>query len=309
MSRVVVTGVNGFVGKHLADELLRHGHEVVGIGHEPGHAVAGLTDYIDQDLTTRWPAVTADAVVHLAGLSAVGPSFHEPQRYVTVNSSMVTHLGEALLASGFRGRVLVVSSGAVYDARSGRPLDEESPLGFGSPYVVSKVLVENLAAYYAGRGLDVAVTRPFNHIGPGQQRGFLVPDLLAAGLEAAAAGSPVRVGDLETRRDYTDVRDVVRAYRLLLEAERLDHRVFNVCSGRSWSGKELLDLLRTAAGLKRLVVEVDAARLRPDDPRDVVGVATLLRDTVGWQPEIGLEQSIHDFVATSCDAGAERPSG
>jgi GDP-4-dehydro-6-deoxy-D-mannose reductase len=192
--------------------------------------------------------------------------------------------------------VLVVSSGAVYDARQALPLTEESRIGHGSPYVVSKLLVEHQAGYYATRGLDVVVARPFNHIGPGQGPGFLVPDLYGAVRAAATTDGIVRVGDLDTRRDYTDVRDVVRAYRLLLEADELEHRLFNVCSGRSWSGRELLDLLAEALDVRGLTVEVDPARVRPDDPREVVGSAARLDEAVGWKPAFDVVTSITDFV-------------
>ena len=296
--RVAVTGVNGFVGHHLVAELVAAGAEVVGIGHEPDGGPAGLSDYVSQDLTQGWPqGLEVRAVVHLAGLSAVGPSFDDPQRYLDQNSAMVTHLCEGVLAHSPGVRLLVVSSGAVYDAHQDLPLDETGRIGFSSPYVVSKVLVENQVAYYAGRGLDAVVARPFNHIGPGQGLGFLVPDLLAAADAAAVSGQPLRVGDLGTRRDYTDVRDVARAYRLLLEADDLGARVFNVCSGRSWSGRELLGVLEDAWPHGRVEVEVDDRRIRPRDPREIVGDNTRLRQAVAWKPEIDIADSIRDFVA------------
>ena len=130
--------------------------------------------------------------------------------------------------------------------------------------------MENLVAYYGGRGLDVVVARPFNHIGPGQKEGFLLPDLVTEATSAAADGRPMRVGDLTTSRDYTDVRDVARAYRLLLEAELgpdfAADRVFNVCSGRARSGDELCDLALAELGLAHLERSVDESRIRPNDP-------------------------------------------
>jgi GDP-4-dehydro-6-deoxy-D-mannose reductase len=298
--RVAVTGVNGFVGRHLVNELVVAGVDVVGVGHEERGAPDGLSEYVSQDLTRGWPrSLDVDAVVHLAGLSAVGPSFDEPQRYLDQNSAMVTHLAEGLLRESTRVRVLVVSSGAVYDARQDQPLSEAARIGFSSPYVVSKVLVENLVAYYAGRGLDAVVARPFNHIGPGQGTGFLVPDLLAGAAAAATSGGPLRVGDLDTRRDYTDVRDVVRAYRLLVEAEHLDDRVFNICSGRSWSGRELLGLLESEWPHGEIAVEVDESRFRPGDPREIVGDSSRLHRAVGWKPEVDVPTSVRDFVTAS----------
>lgn len=295
--RVAVTGVNGFVGRHLVPELVSAGVDVVGVGHEERAAPEGLSDYVCQDLTAGWPrGLDVDAVVHLAGLSAVGPSFAQPQRYLDQNSAMVTHLAEGVLDEAPRARVLVVSSGAVYDAHQGLPFGEDSRIGFSSPYVVSKVLVENQVAYYAGRGLDAVVARPFNHIGPGQGRGFLLPDLLAGAETAAATGEPLRVGDLDTRRDYTDVRDVVRAYRLLIEAEHLDERVFNVCSGRSWSGRELLGLLQAEWAHGAVAVERDEDRIRPGDPAEIVGDGSRIAKAVGWRPERDVPSSVRDFV-------------
>lgn len=300
VQRVAVTGVNGFVGRHLVNELVGAGVEVVGVGHEDRAVPAGVTDYVSQDLAVGWPrGLDVDAVVHLAGLSAVGPSFEDPQRYLDQNSAMVTHLAEGLLSDSPRVRVLVVSSGAVYDAQQALPFGEDSRIGFSSPYVVSKVLVENQVAYYAARGLDAVVARPFNHIGPGQGTGFLVPDLLCAAAAAAATGESLRVGDLDTRRDYTDVRDVARAYRLLVEAEHLADRVFNVCSGRSWSGQELLGLLESEWPFGAVKVEVDERRVRPGDPREIVGDSLRLHRAVGWKPTIDVPTSVRDFVRES----------
>lgn len=296
-TRVVVTGANGFVGVHLVKELVSYGMSVIGVGHDETGLPEGLDDYVCQDLTRAWPReLDPDAVVHLAGLSSVGPSFERPQRYIQENSAMITHLCEGLLTAQAATRLLVVSSGAVYDARQDLPLSESSRIGFSSPYVVSKILVENQVAYYAGRGLDATVVRPFNHIGPGQGPGFLVPDLLAAAKRASELGEPMPVGDLDTRRDYTDVRDVVRAYRLLLEPDGLVHRVFNVCSGRSWSGRELLALLEPEWPFGRVDVTVDYRRIRPGDPREVVGSNTRLHQAVGWLPEIDVPTSVRDFL-------------
>jgi GDP-4-dehydro-6-deoxy-D-mannose reductase len=297
---VAVTGVNGFVGRHLAHELAAHGVAVVGIGHEPGADLPGMTEYVEADLTRGWPTLpTVDAIVHLAGLSAVGPSFAQPQRYIEQNSRMVTAMAESLIDAGARSRVLVISSGAVYEPHQELPLDEDARIGHSSPYVVSKLLVEAQAAYYRTRGLDVLVARPFNHVGPGQGPGFLVPDL-AAGLRAfAATGEPCVIGDLDTRRDYTDVRDVVRAYRLLLQVADPQHGRFNVCSGVSRSGREVLELLTAAEGLEDVPVRVDPSRVRPGDPRDIRGDYKRLADATGWKPKVSLAASIGDFVTAS----------
>jgi len=289
--RVAVSGVTGFVGGHLTRELVGHGHEVLGVskGPVPPDVADLLTDYVDQDLTLAWPFGAVEAVVHLAGLSAVGPSFAAPQLYLEQNSAPVTRLCERLLAEGQSPRVVVVSTGAVY--APGRGLDEGAPTEASSPYAVSKLLIETQCAYYRRRGLDITVVRPFNHIGPGQQPGFLLPDLIAG----VRSGS-LTAGNLHTRRDYTDVRDVVRAYRLAVESQRTEAFVLNVCSARSVSGQTMLELVAGALGVPVPPVTVDSARLRPDDPLEILGDNRLIAEVLGWRPEIDLETTVRDTV-------------
>ena len=333
-TRIAVTGVNGFVGRHLAAELAGNGIEVVGIGIEekPDPALGSLLrEYVVADLVEEWPDTgTVGAVIHLAGLAAVGPSFDEPQRYITVNSAMVTNLCEGVLASGSSPRVVLVSSGAIYDGKQMLPLTEESAIAFNSPYTVSKVLTENQAAYYRGRGLDCVIARPFNHIGPGQGPGFLLPDLAAAltmveepaslvevraceprtqealvsrprpsAPQPAArrpSARPLKVGNLTTRRDYTDVRDVARAYRMLATQPHLSHSIYNICSGRSLAGNDILTELLKASGLSCVDTEIDESRLRPDDPAEIVGDNSRLRDDLGWTPRFSIEDTIADYL-------------
>jgi GDP-4-dehydro-6-deoxy-D-mannose reductase len=295
--KVAVSGVAGFVGRHLTRELVSHGHEVVGLskGPSPAELEDLVAEHVEADLTAGWPDVSCDAVVHLAGLSAVGPSFEDPQRYLTENSAQVTHLCEQVLASGLSPRIVVVSTGAVYAPGVG--LTEASPTVASSPYAVSKLLVETQCAYYRRRGLDITVMRPFNHLGPGQSTGFLLPDLLAGVRAATAEDRALTVGSLETRRDYTDVRDVVRAYRLAVEAERIEAPVLNVCSGVSVSGREMLELVAAALEVPVPPVEVDPRRLRPGDPPEIRGDASLIADLLGWSPSIDLPTTVRDTVA------------
>jgi GDP-4-dehydro-6-deoxy-D-mannose reductase len=294
--RVVVSGVNGFVGGHLARDLHAHGHAVVGLGKGPVEAAVAhlLDDYEEVDLAERWPDRESDAVVHLAGLSAVRPSFADPQGYLEGNSAPVTHLCEGLVAAGRTGadspRIVVVSTGAVYAPGVG--VSETSPTEATSPYAVSKLLVESQCAYYRRRGLDITVMRPFNHIGPGQRQGFLLPDLI----DAVRAGT-LTAGNLDTRRDYTDVRDVARAYRLAVEAAEVGVPVLNVCSGTSVSGREMLALVTRELGVADLDITVDPSRLRPGDPEEIRGDNALIGATLGWKPEIDLDTTVRETVA------------
>ena len=294
-----MTGVGGFVGPHLVRELASHGHSVIGMGLGPVGEDVGplLSDYVAVDLRDHWPSVNCNAIVHLAALSAVGPSFNEPQRYIESNSAPMTRLAEALLSTNEKVRVVVVSTGAVYHTADNQSLDEGSPTNPSSPYIVSKILTEARSAYYRQRGLDILVMRPFNHIGPGQGPGFLLPDLVSGVTNWMETEESVRVGNLATRRDYTDVRDVVRAYRLALEAPQVTAPVLNVCSGKSVSGRELLDLVADALTDGRPPeIHVDQAKFRPGDPGEIRGNNTAIRETLGWQPSIGLVQTVRDVV-------------
>lgn len=298
---LVITGATGFVGTHLARIAASAGWRVVAVGRdsEPTSELSRVCDdYVGHDLTTSWPipAGTADATVHLAGLAAVGRSFSQPQEYIQANSAMMTHMGEAMTSDAAPGRLIVVSSGAVYAPPLGDvKIDEEHAVEPTSPYAVAKILVETQARYYARRGLDVVVMRPFNHIGPGQGPGFLVPDLTAA-LATLPDGDTLEVGNLSSARDYTDVRDVAAAYLSVATAGSHRHGLYNVASGRSLTGQRILDLIADALDRPVPTLRVDPDRLRPDDPPAITGSAERIRREFGWHPTITPEESIRDFV-------------
>lgn len=297
---LAVTGVDGFVGRHVARLAVAGGWRVVGLSRatEPDAELSSLlSGYHAADLAKEWPAsLRADAVIHLAGLAAVGPSFDSPQEYIETNSAMVTLMCEAMLDWDAPPRVVGVSSGAVYRAVTpSQAVDEQTPTAPTSPYVVSKLLVEQQLGYYAHRGIDTVIVRPFNHIGPGQRRGFLVPDLAAA-LRELTPGEPLPAGNLSTERDYTDVRDVAAAYLLLAGAPSHEHSVYNVCSGKAVAGHDMLALVASALELPVPRTIVDPERVRAIDNPRITGSADRLRDEYGWAPQIDVAQSIADYV-------------
>jgi GDP-4-dehydro-6-deoxy-D-mannose reductase len=307
MKTILVTGVTGFVGHHLSKELFDQGHLVVGTDRgaeippelEPFVAeYFGDTDLTDAASVAKLPLERLDAVINLAGLAQVGSSFGKDQakRYNRINVDVHTVLAKKLLELGRKAtRVIAVSTGAVYDNHQPMPLNEDSKLAAtNSPYALSKVAMEDAMSDYIDEGLDVVVVRPFNHIGPGQLGGFLVPDLISQ----VTTSNAVVAGDLSTERDYTDVRDVVKAYALLATLPNLPHLLYNICSGRSTKGEDLLELIIRAAGkeLSEIEVSVDENRLRPNDPKKVVGNNSLLRSDTGWAPTISLQQTISDIL-------------
>lgn len=301
MQKIVITGVNGFVGKHLTRELKSAGHFVIGLDRSdaPHEEIAALIDdYRTADLAAGWPELPdVDAILHLAGLAAVGPSFDNPQGYININSAIVTNMCEYYLRQVKKPRIVTISSGAIYDPTAPLPITESSPIAYTSPYTVSKVLLENQAAYYASRGIECIVMRPFNHVGPGQLAGFLVPDLAEKIRSRASDTDPIEVGNLDTKRDYTDVRDVVRAYRLVATKEgTLDHPIYNVCSGASHSGHEVLDALAAAMQIEAPQTVINEKFLRPNDIMDIRGDNSRLVNEFDWKLTYSFEQTITDFV-------------
>jgi len=302
MNKVLVTGVNGFVGQHLAKELSENGAEVIGVGGPRGATETSpylskyyVVDLMDRRATEDLDFSEIDSVVHLAGLASVGPSFDDPMKYITTNMSLEANLFEVALKQNKKPRFLIVSTGGVYDPSTPLPLTEESKVTPSSPYAVSKLGQEQLAQYYNRRGFEVLIARPFNHIGPGQGLGFIVPDLTEQVLAIANGKSAeLKVGNLDAKRDYTDVRDIVCAYRLLLEKGH-DGETYNICSGVSRSGNELLSLITEAAGVTPKIA-LDPAKMRPSDTPDIYGSHEKVTQATGWQPKIALEQTIKDAV-------------
>ena len=301
--RVFVTGAIGFVGQWLEKELSRHGHEVV---PAPGPDVLDISDRCG---LVRWldhPNGRPDALVHLAGMAFAPDAGHDPAEAFRVNVGGTVALFEALRELGIRPPVLVSGSADVYGSPRPEdlPLSEDAPFSPNSPYSLSKVAQEGAAAEASARyGFPVVVTRSFNHTGPGQRPVFVVP-AMAQRVMAVKRGQATSVpaGNVDVRRDLTDVRDVVVAYRLLIEAVAAGNladrfRVVNVASGEAVTVRDIIERLCALAGVAP-VIEIDQSLVRADDPAEVRGDATLIRQLVGWQPRIPRQQTLIDVLAT-----------
>ncbi|PQE00505.1 hypothetical protein CYL16_12945 [Mycobacterium sp. EPG1] len=298
--RVVVTGATGFVGQAVVERLAISGYEVVGVAERAGpppEITQHLSDYHAADLTCEWPNVGSfDGLIHLAGLAAVGPSFDRPQSYINANSAMVTNIFEYVVQENWKGRALIVSSGAVYKlSAEHRPLTEDGAVEPTSPYVVSKLLVELQAEYYRRRGIDALIARPFNHIGPGQTGGFIVPDLVEK-MRSHEPGSTLAAGNLDSERDYTDVRDIAAAYELILQIPHPEFSTYNICSGNSRTGWSVLEAI--CERLRAPLPQVEIANTRALDPSSVTGSSSRLTRETGWTPKIPFEKSIDDYVSS-----------
>lgn len=292
----VVTGAHGFVGRHLVDHLRAAGIDVVGT--DRAHGGPDLADA--GAVRAFMVGVAPTEVYHLAGWADVGGSWAQPEAAFAANALGTLHVLEACRAAGVR-RVLNVSSADVYGrvAPDDLPITEEQPLAPVTPYAASKVAADFLALQaWLGHGLEVVRVRAFNHLGPGQSEHFVGPAVaMKIARNERDGGEEVTVGNLDPRRDVTDVRDVVRAYRLLM-AGGAPGEVYHVCSGRALAVREICErLLAMARTPMRLVP--DPALQRPVEVPVLVGSNERLRAATGWEPEIPLEQTLADLMSDS----------
>jgi GDP-4-dehydro-6-deoxy-D-mannose reductase len=299
----LVTGATGFAGGHLLDSLTDHAPVVAWYrpeGHPPDpnrHLDWRAVDLLDPAAVADSIEDTMPAVIyHLAGAPQVDTSWASVVPHLRTNMLGTHHLLEAVKQLGRPCRVLVVSSAQIYQV-SDEPLDESAPLIPPSPYGLSKLAQDQLALRACqDEGLDVVIARPFNHAGPRQRAAFAVSSFARqiARIEAELAPPVLAVGNLDTRRDLTDVRDVVDAYRVMM-ATAAAGRPYNICSGRAWKIGDLLEELLHFSRV-RIAVTVDEQRLRPSDVPVVQGDASRIRAELGWEPRIPVEQTLSDTL-------------
>lgn len=312
---ILVTGAAGFAGSHLLD-LLDQGPVPLVAWRRPGEPFpAGRTgdelrwmsiELLDRDAVADAVAdVRPTAVYHCAGAAHVGQSWDRTYDTLATNLLGTYHLLRALRVNGLTARVLIPGSALVYKP-SDSAITEDDPIGPASPYGLSKLAQEMIGLRMAREeGLPVVVTRSFNHVGPRQHPSFFAASFArqVARIEAGLAEPVMTVGNLETRRDLTDVRDTVRAYGALIERGR-PGEVYNVCSGHAYRIREILDLLlaRTRAPI---TINVDPALYRPNDTPVVLGSYRRLHDELGWAPEIPVERTVDDLLRYWRDVSVE----
>lgn len=303
--RVLVTGVTGFVGHHLVAALAAAGHEVHGLVRTadervPPDVVVHTGDIRDRAaVAAAVAAADAEGIVHLAGASSVGQSFADPVGTWDVNLGGTLAVLEAVRNRPAPARCLVVTSGEIYGrvAADRLPVDADTALHPLSPYAASKAAADIAAAQYrAGYDLPVIRVRAFNHVGPGQDPRFVIPNVARQLARAEAVGTApvVRVGNVSTRRDFTDVRDMVDAYVRLLERGDPD-TPYLACSGRSVAVRELVDGLAELCALE-VRVESDPGLVRSGEQPDLYGSPERLSADVGWTARIPLRTTLSDTL-------------
>jgi GDP-4-dehydro-6-deoxy-D-mannose reductase len=286
LTPALVTGGTGFAGPHLLS--------LLGDAAAPRRSELDLLD---------GPAVSdfvrdlrPTAVFHLAAQASVRRSWEDPGETLRANLDMTLNVLEAVRRAAPDASVLLVGSGEIYGVPERLPVAEDAPLRPQNPYAVSKAACDLLGCEYAdAHGMRVVRTRSFNHAGPGQSDDYVVGTLTRQVADAELAGGEeavLRVGNLEAARDFTDVRDVVRAYAAAVE---LPAGAYNVCSGRSVSVSELVELLGRVARVG-VRAEVDPERVRAHEVPEIRGSSERLQDATGWGPEIPLEQTLADAL-------------
>ncbi|MBR6046445.1 MAG: GDP-mannose 4,6-dehydratase [Ruminococcus sp.] len=295
--RALITGSEGFIGRHLTAELRANGYEVIG-----GDISSGADELLDiTDLSALCfllSELRPELIINLAGQANVGLSWKQPQTTVELNTVGFLNLAEAVKDFDRSIRIIAIGSADEYGRLGDRGVSvtEETPLSPANPYSVSKYAQELFAEMYVkNSGLDICCVRLFNLSGAGQGRGFMIPDF-ASGIAEIEAGRRdfLPVGNLESARDFTHVKDACRALRLIAEKGRTGG-IYNICSGRAYKAQEILDRLVSMA---RVPVEVrpDPARMRPSDTPVICGDHSKLTAHTGWEPRLGIDDILSDVL-------------
>ena len=315
--RILVTGADGFVGGWLVRDLLEARHQVIGAVRIGGGPSAELSEaerlrvqWVDFDLLSSGSVsalaeLGAEAVVHLAAVASGTDARQDPGHAWTVNAAGSARVAESLgrLTSEGRGDplLLLVSTGEVYGHGRNRPSLESDPVVPASPYAASKLGAEIAVTEVSRRtGLRIMIARAFPHTGPGQSEKYVVPALAQRIKTAKRIGAPaIKTGNLEPIRDVLDVRDVVLAYRSLLERGRAG-TTYNVATGKGVSLRSVVEQLMDAAG-HRVIVESDPTLARPNDLAFLVGEPGRIAQDTGWKPTVPLAQTLKDLLDAQAD--------
>jgi GDP-4-dehydro-6-deoxy-D-mannose reductase len=307
--KTLIIGAAGFVGGHLIKELESSGHEVVvsdiqavfgSLGARGKEAIP--IDILDPDsVLSVLERSKPQWVILLAAQSSVGRSWEDPSGTIRSNILGPVNVLEAIRKSSQFPRIILIGSSEEYGIVNNgeEALTESRSLAPANPYAMTKTCQEDFALLYQkAYSLDIVLTRSFNHIGPGQRLGFVIPDFCSAitAIERGIHEPVLKVGNLDASRDFTDVRDVVRAYRLILERGQTGE-VYNVGSGRAIMISEMLKILIQMAHVP-LKVEIDPAKYRPLEVKKIVADISKISSTVGWRPEFTLEASLADTLAS-----------
>lgn len=299
MKKVLIFGMGGFVGPYLASELQAHGYEVYG---SDLHAKRiGNISVIAADLLNAGSVETVirdigpDAIINLAAISSVGQSWGMPQVTMQVNVIGALNILEAARKQQTKLKIMFIGSSEEYIV-SDKPMSENTPLDANNPYGISKITQERFAALYRVQyGLKVYCVRPFNHTGVGQRDSFVLPSFCKQVAEIEKSGRPgvIKVGNLAVRRDFSHVKDIVRAYRMILESKD-DTQIYNVGSGKAYGLDELMEYI-TSLSNQKITVEIDPALVRPVDTPVICCDYSKIKRELGWETELTVFNALQEL--------------
>ena len=309
MSRVLIFGAGGFVGSYLCKEFLNNGYKVSGTDKGEGSALPSEVDFYKTDLMQADEVkkligqIQPDIIVNLAAISSVGASWNMPQTTMAINVIGALNIMEAARKSEQKPRILCVGSSEEY-VISENPLDENTQLNANNPYGISKVTQEQLAKLYREQyGLKIYCVRPFNHTGIGQRDTFVLPSFCkqVAEIDKSGKDGKIQVGNLKVKRDFSHVKDVVRAYRMIVESDNCN-QIYNVGSGNAYS---LEDMLTYIIGLsdQNIEIEVDQNRIRPTDQPVICCDRSLIGKELGWEPQYNVYDALREMYESYRNGG------
>lgn len=297
--KALITGSEGFVGRYLREELKQNGYDhVVGLDIQPGDGTIQGNLLDATQMLEIMEEEKPDVIFHLAGQANVGLSWKIPAKTMEINVVGAVNLMDAVRVACPQARMVLIGSSDQYGrlGEAGRLVSEQTPVVPQTPYAVSKTAQEEIARVYAqAYHMHICMTRSFNHGGAGQRPGFMIPDFVSGIVCIEREESDqLKVGNLESKRDFTHVRDIVRAYRLIAEKGR-SGEIYNVGSGQAHSAQEILDKL---VGMARCPIDVvqDPARMRPSDTPVICCDHSKLTAHTGWNPELSLEDILTDTL-------------
>lgn len=295
---LLIFGISGFVGPYLAKEFFDAGYNVIGSDIvEPSFDIFPFsfvkTNILNAcEVKKTIESIKPDLIINLAAISSVGQSWEMPQTTIEINTIGALNILEVSKNICPRPVVMFVGSSEEYGP-SDAPLSERSELLSNNPYGVSKIAQENLAKTYRDRyGIKIFCVRSFNHTGIGQKEAFAIPNFCkqVAAIEKSGKGGTIKVGNLNAVRDFSDVKDIVRAYRMIIEKGDCNN-IYNVGSGNAYSLKYLLQCI-IAFSTQEITIEVDSTKFRPIDTPYVCCDNTLIKNQIGWQPKITIEETL-----------------
>lgn len=301
MKKVLIFGVSGFVGYYLSKEFLSHGYDIYGSDVAKNDKLPEQVGFHNADLLKMDEVkriideITPDLIINLAAISSVGYSWEIPQTAVMVNVIGALNIMESARLCNPMPRIMFIGSSEEYET-SDKPLDENSKLNANNPYGISKIAQENYAKIYRERyGMKIYCVRPFNHTGIGQKESFVLPSFCkqVAEIEKSRKSGIIKVGNLLVNRDFSDVRDIVRGYRMVIESNNYN-KIYNIGSGKAYQLKNLLEYIVSLSS-QEIHIEIDDSRIRKTDRESICCDFTSINKDLGWEPEYHIKDTLNEI--------------